>query len=175
MDQKLIITPKTKILQLIEAYPELEDLLIEAAPAFKKLKNPVLRKTVAKVATVQQAATIGNLKVQELVNRLRAKVGQDAFSEDGEGGLTIKYDQPAWHNASKITKHLDARPMLDAGEMPVHQVMADLKSLPKGEIYELTVPLLTIPLIEKAASLGFDHWVEKKEEDLFIIRFLQDQ
>jgi hypothetical protein len=61
------------------------------------------------------------------------------------------------YNESKVTKYLDARPMLDAGEMPVHQVMADLKSLPKGEIYELTVPLLKIPLIEKAASLGFDH------------------
>ena len=175
MDQKLIITPKTKILQLIEAYPELEDLLIEAAPAFKKLKNPVLRKTVAKVATVQQAATIGNLKVQELVNRLRHEVGQDSFSENEEGGLTIRHEQPDWHDESKITKQLDARPMLEAGEMPVHQVMADLKSLQEGDIYELTVPLLTVPLIEKAASLGFDHWVEKKEEDLFIIRFLQDQ
>ena len=37
---KLLITPKTKVLQLIESYPELEDILIEYAPAFKKLKNP---------------------------------------------------------------------------------------------------------------------------------------
>ena len=46
----LIISPKTKVLQLIETYPQLEDVLIEYAPAFKKLKNPVLRKTVAKIA-----------------------------------------------------------------------------------------------------------------------------
>ncbi|WP_148660916.1 hypothetical protein [Marinilabilia salmonicolor] len=123
--------------------------------------------------TVQQAATIGILNVQELVNRLRAEVRQDAFSEDGEGGLTIRYEQHDWHDESKITKQVDARPMLEAGEMPVHQVMADLKSLQEGDIYELTVPLLTVPLIEKAASLGFDYWVEEKEEDLFIIRFLQ--
>lgn len=50
----LIITPKTKVLELIETYPELEDILIEYAPAFKKLKNPLLRKTVAKIATLQQ-------------------------------------------------------------------------------------------------------------------------
>ena len=55
MDQKLIITPKTKVLQLIEAYPHLEDVLIEYVPAFKKLKNPILRNTVAKIATLQQA------------------------------------------------------------------------------------------------------------------------
>ena len=60
--KNLIITPKTKVLELIETYPELEDILIEIAPAFKKLKNPILRKTVAKIATLQQAAAIGNIK-----------------------------------------------------------------------------------------------------------------
>ncbi len=174
MEQKLIITPKTKILQLIETYPELEDLLIEAAPAFKKLKNPILRKTVAKVATVQQAAAIGNLKVQELVNLLRHEVGQDAFTGSETGDLNINYNQPDWFEKSKVTKHFDARQMLETGEMPVHQVMADLKDLPVEQIYELTVPLLTVPLIEKASSLGFDHWVDKQKEDLFVIRFRQE-
>lgn len=75
--------------------------------------------------TVQQAAKNSNLRVLKLVNRLRHEVGQDAFSEDGESGFTIKYDQPDWYNESKVTKHLDAHPMLDAGEMPVHQAMAD--------------------------------------------------
>jgi len=45
----LIITPKTKVLQLIEGYPKLEDILIGYVPAFEKLQNPVLRKTVAKI------------------------------------------------------------------------------------------------------------------------------
>ena len=57
---KLIISPKTKVLQLLEAYPALEDLLIDYVPAFRKLKNPVLRNTVAKIATLQQAAAIGH-------------------------------------------------------------------------------------------------------------------
>lgn len=173
MKQNLIITPKTKILQLIETYPELEEILIEAAPAFKKLKNPVLRKTVAKVATVQQAAAIGDLKVHDLVNRLRQAVGQDEISESETGDVHINYKRPDWFDEARVTQRLDARPMLESGEMPVHQVMADLKNLPEGKIYELTVPLLTVPLIEKASSLGFRHWVEKKEEELFVIRFRQ--
>jgi hypothetical protein len=68
---QIIITPKTKVLQLIEAYPQLEDVLIAYVPAFKKLKNPVLRKTVAKIATLQQAASIGNVQVSDLINHLR--------------------------------------------------------------------------------------------------------
>lgn len=42
--EKLIITPKTKIYDLLESYPHLEAVLIATAPQFKKLKNPVLRK-----------------------------------------------------------------------------------------------------------------------------------
>ena len=38
-NHKLIISPKTKVLQLLEAYPQLEDLLIGYVPAFKKLKK----------------------------------------------------------------------------------------------------------------------------------------
>ena len=63
--ETLIISPKTKVLQLIETYPQLEDVLIEFAPAFKKLKNPVLCKTVARIATLQKAAAVGNVKVED--------------------------------------------------------------------------------------------------------------
>ena len=65
MSEKLIITPKTKVLQVIEAYPELEDVLIGYVPAFKKLKNPILRNTVAKIATLQQAASVGKVKIED--------------------------------------------------------------------------------------------------------------
>ncbi len=59
MMEKLIITPKTKIYDLLESYPELEDVLLSSAPEFKKLKNPVLRKTIARITNIGQAATIG--------------------------------------------------------------------------------------------------------------------
>ncbi len=35
------IIPATKIGQLLDAYPDLEPVLIELSPAFKKLQNPV--------------------------------------------------------------------------------------------------------------------------------------
>ncbi|SFE01704.1 protein of unknown function [Thermophagus xiamenensis] len=173
MEHKLIITPKTKILQLIETYPELEEILIGVTPAFKRLKNPLLRKTIAKVTTLQQAAAIGNVKVQDLVNRLRHEVGQDTISENEAGEVNIHYDCPEWFDPSKITRRFDIRAMLEDAEMPIHQVMADLKALPADEIYEITSPLLTVPLIEKASGLGLDHWVEQKNEDLFLIRFIK--
>ena len=53
MSEKLIITPKTKVAELLDAYPQLEDILIEIAPQFKKLQNPVLQKTIARVTSLQ--------------------------------------------------------------------------------------------------------------------------
>ncbi|MBN2634957.1 MAG: DUF1858 domain-containing protein [Prolixibacteraceae bacterium] len=171
--QNLIITPKTKVLELIETYPKLEDILIEIAPAFKKLKNPVLRKTVAKIATLQQAASIGNVKTETLINRLRKEVGQEIV--EGETGTNYNYSKPEWFSETNIKKQLNASEMLAAGEQPVNQVMADLKNLESGSIYMLKAPFLTAPIIDKASSLGMLHWIEKKNEDEFLIYFLKDK
>ena len=166
----LIITPKTKVLELIETYPELEDILIEIAPAFKKLKNPVLRRTVAKIATLQQAASIGGVKTEELINRLRKEVGQDLIA--GEEGLQYNYQKPDWFSEHKIVNRFNVAEMLAAGEHPVNQVLSDLKKLGTDEIYELRAPFLPAPLIDKATSLGAKHWIDKKNEEAFIICFI---
>jgi hypothetical protein len=169
MSEKLIITPKTKVLQLIEAYPQLEEVLIDYVPAFKKLRNPILRNTVAKVASLQQAAAVGNVKVEDLINQLRKNVGQDLYTENA--GVTYHTEKPEWFDEKLITRELDVKPMLAAGEQPVNQVMADLKDLPQGSIYKLVAPFLPAPLIDKATSLNFEHWMVKQKEDTFIIYF----
>ena len=169
MNEQLIITPKTKILQAIEAYPQLEEVLISYVPAFVKLKNPVLRKTVARIATLQQAAAIGNVPVEELINKLRAEIGQDLFTQNENQMYNTQ--QPEWYNESLIAGELDARPMLAAGEHPVNQVIADLKMLETGKIYKLTAPFLPAPLIDKASSLNFKHWVTKSDDGTHIIYF----
>ncbi|MDY0104347.1 MAG: DUF1858 domain-containing protein [Lentimicrobium sp.] len=169
MKNELIITPKTKVLQLIEAYPQLEETLISYVPAFEKLKNPILRKTVAKIATLQQAAAIGNVAVEELINKLRNEIGQDLFNQNEES--MYNKQQPDWYNASLVGGELDARAMLAAGEHPVNQVIADLKQLNPGKIYKLTAPFLPAPLIDKASSLNFDHWITKGDDEAVVIYF----
>ena len=166
---KLIITPKTKVLELIETYPELEDVLIEIAPAFKRLKNPVLRRTVAKIATLQQAAAIGGVKTEELINRLRKEVGQDLIM--GESGTQYNYQKPEWFSEERIFTRFNASEMLEKGEHPVNQVIADLNNLEEGKIYELKAPFLTAPLIDKATSLGLKHWIDQRSREEFYIYF----
>ena len=166
---KIIISPKTKVLALIEAYPQLENTLISYVPAFEKLRNPVLRKTVARIATLQQAAVIGNVKVEELINVLRKEVGQDLIS--GAAEQEINAVMPVWYNPALVKQEADIRPMLAAGEQPVNQVMADLNKLEPGVIFRVIAPFVPAPLIEKATSLNIDHWLEQESEELFVVYF----
>jgi hypothetical protein len=167
--EQLIITPKTKVLQLIETYPQLEDVLIKFVPAFSKLKNPLLRRTVAKIATLQQAASIGNVKTGDLINLLRKEIGQELLENSDD--TTYNTRKPNWYNDILIEKEFDIREMLAAGEQPVNQVVSDLSHLTSGKIYKLTSPFLPAPLIDKAISLKIDHWVIKDSENLVLVYF----
>lgn len=165
----MIITPKTKVLELIETYPQLEDVLIKYVPAFSKLKNPLLRRTVAKIATLQQAASIGNVKTGDLINLLRKEVGQELL--DSGVDTTYNTKRPSWFEEALIEKEFDIREMLAAGEQPVNQVISDLNHLNSGKIYKLMSPFLPAPLIDKATSLKINHWVLKDSENLVLVYF----
>ncbi|MFW5758875.1 MAG: DUF1858 domain-containing protein [Bacteroidota bacterium] len=168
-NNKLVISPKTKISQLLEEYPHLENILIGYVPAFEKLKNPVLRKTIGKVATLQQAAAIGQVKTEELINKLRKEAGQDRMDEQSENPYTT--EKPGWFNKDKIADELDIREMLAAGEHPVNQIMEELKKLPKGKIYKVTAPFLPAPMIDKATALGIQHYIDQQNQETIFIYF----
>ena len=165
----LTITPRTKVSELIEAYPQLEDALISYVPAFKKLRNPVLRKTVARVTSLQQAAAVGNVSVEELINHLRKEVGQDLYS--GDTATVYTTEEPDWFSEERVVAEFDAKEMLAAGEQPVNQVMADLKGLEAGAIYKLVAPFVPAPLVDKASSLGLAHWIQRLDDEEFVVYF----
>jgi uncharacterized protein (DUF2249 family) len=146
-------------------------VLIATAPQFKKLKNQRLRKTIARVTTLRQASMIAGLKAGDLVNKLRKEVGQ----QDAEG-LTDEKNKyhtvrPKWFNEKAITATIDAGAMLNEGEHPVHEVLSQIKKLGKGEILKVMAPFLPAPLIDKAISLNYRHWVDQRSENEVYLYF----
>lgn len=169
--ENLIITPRTKIFDLLEAYPQLEDTLISTAPQFKKLKNPVLRRTIAKVTNLGQAAVIGGIKTEELINILRKEIGQSAIQDVVNEHAKYNTSKPSWFDIKHITNTIDIRNMLDAGEQPVHEVLSAIKLLKKNEILKVYAPFLPAPLIDKSESLNYHYWLDKKGEEEFLVYF----
>ncbi len=160
----LTITPETKLHALLEAYPQLEEKLLAMSPHFAKLRNPVLRATIAKVATLRQVAAVGGLSLAELINNLRAAVGQMCGNFGGPAGSN---ERPEWFAAERITLRLDARPLLAAGEHPLNQVLSEIQQLQPGEIYELTTPFLPAPLLDAVRKKGLEVWSLPEAADLY--------
>lgn len=168
---KTIITPKTKISDLLDAHPLLEEVLIAQAPQFNKLRNPLLRKTIAKVTTLSQAAMVGGLKVEDLVNALRKEAGQTELSDYTPSLTAYITQKPSWFNKNKVVESIDVRDMLHEGEQPVHIVLSAIKKLKKKEILEIIAPFLPVPLLDKATGLGYKHWINEKSEEEYTVYF----
>ena len=74
----MTLKPETKIHDLLAQYPFLLDFLANYRPDFQKLKNPVLRNTVGRVATLATAASMGDVPLQTLLADLERAIAAGA-------------------------------------------------------------------------------------------------
>jgi hypothetical protein len=160
------ILPSTRVGALLERYPQLEDVLIALAPPFQKLKNPLLRKGVAKVASLQNAAVVGGMPVVELVNKLRAAVGQSAVpAEDLPAVDSYFLDRPDWFDAARIVASLDER-TADPDKMPIAGALQAAARLRSAEIIELITTFVPAPGIDILKRKGLLVWSSREDGKL---------
>ena len=165
-DADFPILPSTKVGALLDRYPQLEDVLIGLAPTFKKLKNPLLRRGVSRVASLQHAAVVGGMSVGELVNKLRAAVGQSVIDpEDFPGAVSYFSDEPEWFDAAKIIVSIDER-AADPDKMPIASVLQAAARLDSTEIIELITTFVPAPGIDILKRKGFLVWSVREDGKL---------
>ena len=157
MSEPLPITPETKVAQLLDSYPELEEELINAAPAFSKLRNPVLRRTIARVTSLSRAAEVAGISPRELVARLRRVAGlaDERFVEDapehdpGAGG-------PApWVDAARVRWTVNADALLESGAEPLGEVVRRAAEMEGDDLGLIRSSFRPAPLIELLEARGF--------------------
>lgn len=151
---KIPITPEIKLSELLDNYPELEEKLIEIAPPFDKLRNPVLRKTLAKVTSLRQVSTVSGISLAELINNLRTAAGQNEIVV--EENQTQTSDKPDWVIDENIKITYDARIDLENGNHPVGKVTKEMLTLEGKELYLLVIPFFPGPLIDIIKEKGLD-------------------
>ena len=64
----------TKIADLLQEYPFLLDFFSNRSPKFKMLQNPVMRKTVGRVAPLAQIASVGEIELELLLAEIAAEI-----------------------------------------------------------------------------------------------------
>jgi hypothetical protein len=148
-----LITPDIKVAELLKEYPQLEQKSINYSPHFEKLKNPFLRKTVARVTTLRQAAVIGGVSISELINGLRKEINQDEILIN-EMKETTNMDKPEWIDEEKIKIDYDATLDLQQGIHPIGKITKDLESFDSSEIFLLHTQFIPAPLIDLFKNKG---------------------
>jgi hypothetical protein len=146
------ITSKSKLFDVLEAYPYLEAQIVNIAPPFQNLKNPVLRRTVGKLATLETVAQIGGMDATRLVNTLRRAVGQDELGTEAPDSFTIEIpklgeDSPLWISGEPQFV-VNGVELLRRGEVPLGKVNELLSQLDAERYILLVTDFEPAPILE---------------------------
>ncbi len=168
----LPITPETRIAELLEAYPQLEDVLIRESPHFKALKNPILRTTVAKVATLERASQMSGIPVRRLVATLREAVGLPGESTAADQGpelepAAVDAVAPAGFDEAKVTLRIDADALLAKGEVPLPRVHQAVREMAAGALLCVRSAFRPAPLLDALHKAGHRTYVTQAAPDAF--------
>ncbi len=166
------ITGRSKLLEVFKAYPQLEEQIIAIAPPFKNLRNPILRRTVAQLATVEQVAQIGQVDVAELVSTLRRGAGLPELQTAPAAAFvppSRSAGDPAWIEGAPAHV-VDGTALLQRGEVPVQRVNELLLTLPAGTFILVTTDFKPAPIIDAMEKAGrrVYHKVQAGETDLHL-------
>ena len=169
----LEIVPSVTVHDLLNAYPGLEDVLINMVPPFQKLKNPILRRTIAKVATIKNIASVGGIPLDELISRLRKEVGQFETADSFEDQEYFS-EQPNWFSLDKVVRSINEANLKDKDKMALTIILKEAKSVKKGEIIELVTSFLPAPGIDAMKNKGYFVWTKKEGADVIKSYFLKN-
>ncbi|WP_295421255.1 DUF1858 domain-containing protein [Sulfurovum sp.] len=162
------ITLETKIADLLNSREDMKDILIKINPKFKKLNNPVLKRTLAKIAGVRQAAVVGGMDPVDLLNQLREAVGQapvDTMTPEGEVEVQ---EAPEWI-LQEAKQTLNANEILDQERNPLAELHKALKAINEGEVITLEADFQPEPLMDEMMKAEHEVFAREVDENHFII------
>jgi len=144
------INSQTKLFDLLEAHPALEEQIVAIAPPFKNLKNPVLRRAVGRLATLEKVAQIGGLNVDQFVNTLRRAAGQPELHPAAETKPYLpesSMEDPEWTRGEPQFV-VNGVELLQQGQVPLTRVNELLPSLSPGRFLLLITNFEPSPMLE---------------------------
>ncbi|NPA50811.1 MAG: DUF1858 domain-containing protein [Epsilonproteobacteria bacterium] len=155
------ISYDTKISELLDNFENAKDVLISINPKFKKLNNPILRRTLAKVATIKQAAIIGGMDPKELLDKLNQALGVEVERDNSiEDSIKADFD-------GEIIYSYDANKLLDENKNPLAIATKALKEIKDNEAIEIISDFKPQPLIDEFKKSGFKVAVVKKDNNFY--------
>lgn len=169
----MVIRKDDTVASVLKADASLIEVFVGVSPAFGRLRNPALRRVMARLVTVEQAARIAGVDPDELVARLNAGAAPGPSAavqpirpdpDAAPGPLAAKPPALAAIPAERLVT-LDVREDLRGGREPFSRIMAALQALPAGGALGVRAPFEPVPLYGVMAKRGLSHHTERFASD----------
>lgn len=174
-----MITKDMKISKLLSEYPQTLEVLVNFSQHFARLRNKILRKTLAHRVSIEQAASIAGVNLAILLDELNKSINVESYNINNAELTEEKMTQTEIpEHLKKIIKDkiqkLDVRPIIDSGKDPFLEIMAVVKSLKDDEILHLINSFEPLPLYSIMQSKGFEHWTENDDNVINVFFYKQE-
>ncbi len=177
------VVPGDRMSDVLARDESLVEVIARLAPPFARLRNGAMRRVMARLVTVEQAARVAGIPVERLVTALNealgmrsapAEPGRDASPDDASrdmearaaavAGGVIAAGATAAAGAAGASPEippdapvveLDVRPDLRAGREPFARILSTVAALEPGAVLHLRAPFEPVPLETLLAKRGF--------------------
>ncbi len=160
----------TKISKILKEKPEAINVIANINVNFKKLQNPILRRSLATRVSVKDAAKIGKVKVNDFLKSLE-KIGFEVeyIQAVDEKNLELHIMPPDFSDKEIIT--LDVRPIIAEGKDPFGYINKAAKQIESNQILLIINDFEPIPLIEYLIDKSFVHWMKQDKDGNYLTYF----
>lgn len=150
------------------------EVFTTASPHFTRLRDAGMRRVMARLVTVGQAARIAGVDADALVARLNdALAGHPAAphpSHDDTRTEPMSATTPPMPTALRDLDpgrlvDLDVRDDLRAGREPFQRIIAARQALSAGQVLRLRAIFEPVPLYHVLGRQGLEHWTEQLAPD----------
>jgi TusA-related sulfurtransferase len=188
----VVIRATDRVADVLARDEALVDVFVAAAPAFERLRNPAMRRVMARLVTVEQAARVAGVDAERLLRSLNDACGAagtapaasdvtDA-SATTRGGITAAHEFAALVPPAALAAvspdrviDLDVRDDLRNGDEPFSRIMAARRALAPDGALRLRAIFEPVPLYEVFGKQGLAHWTDRLADDDWIVWFYPAQ
>lgn len=172
----MVIRPDDRVADVLRRDERLVEVFAAASPVFERLRNPGLRRVMARLVSVQQAARIAGVDAAALVDRLNAALAaapSAAAAADlrppSKASMPNPADSAVPTPLASVPPErlvdLDVRDDLRAGREPFSRIMTARQTVPPGGVLRLRAIFEPVPLYAVMQKFGFTHWTERLADD----------
>ena len=176
------IKASDKLNTLFDRDERLIDVIAGHSPQLEKLRHSPMRKIMARVTTVAQAARLCKVPTAELLRELNHAIGIE-IEPDAVAPADAPADAPA--NAPEQLAdsppvpsfdgavEVDVRDELSKGGEPFSRIMSAVAALAPDGVLHLRAPFEPVPLLAVMSKRGFDSRTEKHADDDWSVWFFR--